>query len=192
MAHRKKIRHYHEAGHLHEFTFSCYQRRALLTDNVWREKLSRTIDEAGRIEQFDLVAFVFMPEHIHLLVNPRPAKPEFGRYLARIKQPFSKAIKETLMARGSPLVQQLTVRERPGKTCFRFWQEGAGFDRNFFTPQTILKAIDYIHNNPARRGLCEKALDWQWSSARYYLLEPPCQQFRELPYVHGPPPGAFD
>lgn len=192
MAHRKKVRHHHEPGHLHEFTFSCYQRRALLTDDSWREKLSRTLDEAGRIEQFDLVAFVFMPEHIHLLVNPRLVEPEFGRYLARIKQPFSKQIKEVLVRSSSPLLEPLTVWERPGKTCFRYWQEGPGFDRNFFTPKAISGAIDYIHHNPVRRELCEKAVEWKWSSARYFLLEPPRQQFPALPFVHGPPPGIFD
>jgi hypothetical protein len=32
----------------------------------------------------------------------------------------------------------------------------------------VLAAIDYIHLNPVRRGLCERAIDWRWSSARYY------------------------
>jgi len=192
MPHRKQVKHYHEPGHLHEFTFSCHQRRPLLTNDTWREQLSRSIDEAGRIEQFDLIAFVFMPEHIHLLTNPRSAEPQFGRYLARIKQPFSKAVKQILVARSSPLVDQLTVQERPGKTSFRFWQEGAGFDRNFFSPPAIAAAIDYIHHNPVRRGLCVRATDWPWSSARYYMCEPPRQQFPELPLIHGPPPGVFD
>jgi hypothetical protein len=26
MAHRKTVRHFHEVGHLHELTFSCYRR----------------------------------------------------------------------------------------------------------------------------------------------------------------------
>ncbi len=78
MPHRKRIRHYHEPGHLHEFTFSCYQRRPLLTNDVWLEKLSRSLEVAGRAEAFDLVAFVFMPEHLHLLVFPRLPEPDFG------------------------------------------------------------------------------------------------------------------
>ena len=192
MAHRKRIKHYHEPGHLHEFTFSCYCRKPLLTKDSWREKLARSLDEAGESEQFELVAFVFMPEHVHLLVNPCASEPEFGTYLAKIKQPFSKQIKDILETICSPLLQQLTVRERPGKTCFRFWQEGPGFDRNFYGQQAILAAIDYIHQNPVRRGLCEQAIDWKWSSARYYLLEPPRQQFVELPKIHGLPPGALD
>ena len=27
---------------------------------------------------------------------------------------------------------------------------------------------NYIHNNPVRRGLVKRAVDWHWSSAGYY------------------------
>src|ERR1017187_5970015 len=30
MAHRKTVRHFHEAGHLHELTFSCYRRMPVI------------------------------------------------------------------------------------------------------------------------------------------------------------------
>jgi hypothetical protein len=28
--------------------------------------------------------------------------------------------------------------------------------------------IEYIHNNPVRRGLAGQPTDWPWSSARFY------------------------
>jgi len=190
--HRKRIRHFHEPGHFHEFTFSTYQRRPLLTNDVWREKLSRCLDAAGEDVRINLVAFAFMPEHVHLLTFPLETEPDLGLYLARIKQPFSKQIKELLIVNDSPLVSQLTVQERPGKRCFRFWQEGPGYDRNLIEPATIRSSLDYIHSNPVERSLCRRAIDWKWSSARYYLAEPPKQQFPELPFVHGLPAGTFD
>ena len=64
--HRKQIRHFHEPGDLHELTFSCYSRMPLLTNDVWREMLCRSIDTAIDRWQFRLVAFVLMPEHVHL------------------------------------------------------------------------------------------------------------------------------
>ena len=172
MVHRKQLRHFHEPGHLHEFRFSCYRRKPLLTNDDWREKLSRCVDAAGQHTEFDLVAFVFMPEHVHLLTFPRSSQPEFGKYLALIKQPFSKEIHQLLIRRQSGLLPQLTVRERPEKFCFRFWQEGAGYDRNIYSPPAIMAAIDDIHLSPVRRGLCWRAIDWKWSSACYDLGEP--------------------
>ena len=86
MLHRKTVKHFHEAGQLHELTFSCYQRRPLLTNDTWREKLATCVEAAGDESAVDLVAFVFMPEHVHLLVYPKDPNPSISFYLARIKQ----------------------------------------------------------------------------------------------------------
>ena len=53
-----------------------------------------------------------------------------------------------------------------GTTTHRFWQRGAGYDRNSWTPCHIREAIVYIHDNPVKRGLCDKPTDWPWSIAR--------------------------
>jgi putative transposase len=163
----------------------------LLTDDSWREKLARCIEAARKESEISLVGFVFMPEHVHLLVYPTVPDPSMGRYLARIKQPFSKQIKEILTEQRSSLLSSLTVRERPGKECFRFWQEGPGFDRNLFSAEGIASSLEYIHNNPVARGLCRRAVDWKWSSARYYHDVPPRQQHSGLPMIHGLPDGAL-
>ena len=65
MAHRKAVRHFHEAGHLHELTFSWYRRMPLITNDIWRERLARCIDAAGEEASMELVGFVFMPEHVN-------------------------------------------------------------------------------------------------------------------------------
>jgi putative transposase len=190
--HRKLVKHYHEPGDLHELTFSCYHRLPLLTNDEWRKQLSRCIDDGGERTNIELAAFVYMPEHLHLLVVPSDSQPAIPDYLALIKQPFSKWVKHRLLEAKSSLLDRLTVQERPGKTCFRFWQEGPGYDRNLNTPASIEAAIDYIHQNPVRRGLVKRAIDWKWSSARWYLLESPRQQYSQLPFIHGVPLGAFD
>jgi putative transposase len=190
--HRKLVKHYHEPGDLHELTFSCYHQLPLLTNDSWREQLARTLDTAGEECQFELVAFVFMPDHVHLLVAPSGPDPAIDRYLAKIKQPFSKWVKQQLTDSESTLLDRLTIQERPGKTCFRFWQEGPGYDRNLSTPTVIEAAIDYIHLNPVRRGLVKRAVDWRWSSASWYLRNPSRQQPPGLPTIHGLPLGTLD
>ena len=171
--HRKTVRHFHTPGDCHELTFSCYRRMALLTNDLWRGMLCKAIDRALDNHSFRLAAFVIMPEHVHLLVYPTSEQPDVPQRLAGllsgIKRPFSVRIKQILVDRGSRLLDRLTVRERPGKTAFRFWQEGPGYDRNLTGPRSVLAAIDYIHLNPVRRGLVQRVLDWRWSSARHYL-----------------------
>ena len=164
----------------------------LLTNDLGRIELSRCIDQANQTHQFELAAFVYMPEHLHLLVFPLTTQLDIGKYLADIKQPYSSFVHSCLEDAKSPLLGKLIVRERPGKFCFRFWQEGAGFDRNLFTLRAIQGSIDYIHRNPVERKLCRRAIDFRWSSARYYLSEPSQQQFEGLPKLHGLRAEVFD
>ena len=112
-----------------------------------------------------------MPNHVHLLVLPTQKESRISRFLAKSKQPTSKAIKAILLKNQSPLLEQLTVQERPGKFCFRFWQEGAGFDRNLFSSEAIEASINYIHTNPVKKGLCKRATEFKWSSSRFHLRD---------------------
>jgi putative transposase len=181
--HRKRIRHYHEAGHIHELTFSCYYRWPLLTNDVWQRMLAQNIEQAMERHRYGLAAFILMPEHVHLMIYPLADANTFDALLKAIKRPFSYRIKQLLVQSRSQLLQRLTIRQRPGVMTFRYWQEGPGYDRNFTKPSTLLAAIDYLHHNPVRRGLVKRTLDWKWSSARYYSLDPP-RQYPPLPTIH--------
>ena len=182
--HRKRVRHWHEPGHAHALTFSCYQRLPLLENSEWKQLLSQSIDRAVERYAFDLVAFVYMPEHVHLIVLPRGNDAAIDKLLWAIKRPFSYRAKQQLEARRSPWLQRLTVRERPGKWSFRFWQEGPGYDRNLITREAMVKAMEYVHLNPVRRGLCESPGQWKWSSWVHYH-EPERPPAAGLPTVHG-------
>lgn len=189
--HRKRVRHYHDPGHVHELTFSCYHRWPLLTNDVWRGMLAQSLDRAMQGRRYRLAAFVFMPEHVHLMIYPLAEAGTIDTLLKAIKRPFSFRIKQVLIESRSRLLERLTIRQRPGVTTFRYWQEGPGYDRNFTKPSSVLAAIDYLHHNPVRRGLVKRAVDWKWSSARYYLVDPP-QQYAGLPTVHGLPAEWLD
>jgi putative transposase len=185
----KTIKHFHEPGDLHELTFSCYHRWKLLTNDSWRGYLARAIDKAGEQYRFRLAAFVFMPEHVHLLTIPLDEKPAIDDYLSTVKRPVSVAVKQDLVRAKSPLLARLTIRERPGKHAFRFWQEGPGYDRNLQTPATVQASIEYIHNNPVKRRLVSDPRRWKWSSARYYLSDGQ-EQDPDLPRIT-PMPAEF-
>jgi putative transposase len=166
--HRKRVKHFHEVGDVHELTFSCYRRMPLLTNNAWRTELSRCINAACERTGGKLAAFVYMPEHVHLLVWGLRCKEEVSDLLSRLKRPLSVAVRADLEAKNSRLLTKLMVRERPDRLVFRYWQEGPGFDRNLYTVKAVQGSLDYIHTNPVKRGLCVRARDWRWSSARFY------------------------
>ena len=182
--HRKTVQHFDFSGHARELTFSCYQRMALLVNDHWRKLLSQSIYRAIEKQGFDLLAFVYMPSHVHLLVFPKSPSSKVDRLLYGIKRPFSSRVKRVLQAANDPLLRTLTIRERPGKQSFRFWQEGPGYDRNLTSLDTVTTAIEYIHNNPVRRELCQSPEQWKWSSWKFYHCPAEWPE-PDLPTVHG-------
>ena len=130
--------------------------------------------QSARIERdFDLWAWVVMPEHVHLIVRPRPAVSDIALIRKAIKSPVATSALAWLEDLAPHWLPRLT-RARGEKTERLFWQSGGGYDRNITEPKTLAAAIDYIHMNPVRRGLVERAEDWPWSSAAWYLRGGEC------------------
>ena len=188
LPHRKKVKTYNGPGHAHLWTFSCYRRLPLLTNDLWRAWLSRSVDAALAQHHFHLVAFVFMRDHVHLIVHPLEAVYDMAVIKKAVKRPFAGRLKDHLVSVGSPLLKSLIIRERPGVVLFRVWQEGGGHDRNLWNRKALLEAIDYVHFNPVRRGLVRSPNLWRWSSWNYYN-NPQWKGDPDLPTVHGLPPG---
>jgi putative transposase len=154
---------FNEPGRAHELTFSCYRRLPILSDSCHREFFLETLASARIAHRFDLWAYVIMPEHVHLLIWPRESEYDIAVILRYVRQTSSRKMLAHLRATHSPLLASLQVRDE-----HRVWQLGSGYDRNLFTPRAIHASINYIHENPVRRGLVASSLDWPWSSARWY------------------------
>ncbi len=162
---RQKVKHYDEPGDAHFLTFSCYRRWPLLSKDRTRLWFVQAASEARVRHEFDLWAWVIMPEHVHVLIWPRQAEYKTQRILSAIKQPVGTKAIDYLRRHNTAFLERLTVRHR-NRTYHRFWQAGPGRDHNLYEAKAIHEAIDYIHQNPVRRGLVTKAEDWLWSSAR--------------------------
>jgi putative transposase len=108
-----------------------------------------------------------MPEHIHVLIYPRRKDYSISAILQYVKQSGARRILKYCRANGLAALSKMeTGKARPK---YRFCQDGRGYDRNYFSPDRIRTQIEYIHNNPVRRGLVESAVEWEWSSASFWL-----------------------
>jgi putative transposase len=170
---RKQCVRFNEPGHAHELTFSCYRRWPLLTRDRTRLWLAEAIDAARARLQFDLWAYVFMPEHVHLLIYPRRPDYRIASILWWIKRPVAKRVLRYLAEHSPDWLAKLSVTRADGRIERRFWQAGGGYDRNLMEPSTIHRVMDYIHGNPVRRGLVAQPEEWAWSSAGYYAGQRP-------------------
>lgn len=153
-------------GHSHYYTCSTYHRKPYLTDERICEALAKPIGEAAKKHNFVVLAYVFMPDHLHMLIHP--LNEVYSMEL--IMQAMKKGVSSKAKARGW-IVTDL-------------WKSGGGYDRNIFTPNARASAIRYIHQNPVVEGLVENSADFFWSSGNWYLTgeEGPilCQYFSTL------------
>ncbi len=154
-------------GHAHELTFSCFHRYKFLQADRCRQWLAEAIGAARQRHEFWLWAYVFMPDHVHLILYPHRAEYDMAAILKGIKQPVGDRAIAFLEAENSPWLKRLT-RRRGQRTERLFWQSGGGYDRNITCPRTLLRMIDYTHENPVRKKLVTAAHDWEWSSAGHY------------------------
>lgn len=155
------------AGHAHELIFSCYHGYKFLARQRTCAWLADAINQARQTLDFAVWAYVFMPEHVYLIVYPQRGDYDISAILRQIKQPVARRAVQYLRRCAPHWLPRIT-RRRGNRTERVFWQSGGGYDRNIDHPDTVFAMIEYIHANPVRRGLVARAIDWPWSSARWY------------------------
>ncbi len=165
---RKRVRHFDKEGHVHFLTFSCYHRWPLLSKEYSISWFLDALAEACAVSNSELWAYVVMPEHVHLVINPTTPTYKTSAFLQKVKQPVSRTAKKWLAEHNPIWHDKLTINRGGGKKEFRFWQAGGGYDRNLFSEKEVIKTIEYIHTNPVRRELVDDPLGWKWSSALWY------------------------
>jgi putative transposase len=93
---------------------------------------------------YELHAWVVMPNHVHVIFQPRAGMASIMRWL---KGRTSRVANQVLARTGKP-----------------FWQDES-FDHWVRSPQELQDLIHYVENNPVKAGLVEAKEQWPWSSA---------------------------
>jgi putative transposase len=155
-------------GDAHELTFCCHKGLKLLSRDYTRGLFIEALDRARRRWDFELWAYVIMPEHVHVLLRPRCEEYDIAAILKAIKQPVSQRAVHQLKKVAPQWLVHLRVKWPGGRIEHRFWQQGGGYDRNISKARAAWGSIEYMHRNPVRRGLVACETDWVWSSARWY------------------------
>ncbi|MCX6835141.1 MAG: transposase [candidate division Zixibacteria bacterium] len=160
-----KLKHYDNEGHARFVTFCTHHKIPVLADEVYRQAILDSIDEVKSSTGFQLLAYVIMPEHVHLVLAPAEDS-SLGHLIGEIKRLSAKAIHALLLARHSTLVERLSAT-RNGTRRFVLWQRRC-YDKNCRSEREVWGAVRYCHNNPVKRGLVSDPARWKWSSYSWY------------------------
>jgi putative transposase len=164
--HRRTIRRFERPGGIHELTFSCLDHYPLIERAEMYGELAQVVDRACERHGYELLCFVFMPDHVHLVVRALEGASGIALLLKAIKGPTSYRAHLELRRRDPRLCQHLTRSRGGRRPGFRFWHRGPGYDRNLVNSRSAKSSIDYLHRNPVRRELVAEVGAWPWSSFR--------------------------
>jgi len=161
MSHR---RIYDQEKHAQFVTFSCYHRRRLLDCEPLRDALLELL--AQKLTEYCGICsgYVVMPDHVHTIVwFEQPG--ELSRFMKSWKQTSSMKLKRILRGIAPQFASKFPFEDP-------FWQPKY-YPFNLYSQKKAKEKLDYMHKNPVTAGLVQRAIDWNWSSARYFLLEEP-------------------
>ena len=118
-------------------------------------------------QEFRLHAWVILENHVHLIAQ----SPQLDRDIARFKSFTARQLLAYLnQQRAVTLLnqfQQLKLAHKADRP-WQLWQEGV-HPEWISSLEMMRQKIDYIHQNPVKRGYIEQPEHWRYSSARDYV-----------------------
>ena len=141
---------------------STWERRAILQSHRLCELLLSVIRENRAKERLQVHEFVFMRDHIHLIITPAP-QVSLEKAMQFIKGGFSFRAKKENLFNGE------------------IWQKGY-HENTVKSPGEYAQHVDYIWMNPVKAGLTEQPEEFPYSSARLKAeVDPAPPQFQLSP-----------
>jgi len=127
------------------------------------------LNEARKSAKLLLFAYVVMPDHLHALIGSNRKPSEVTRFVNGIagrrvidflKDPkYEASLRKLRRATG--------VRDYQ----YSLWNHHPNL-KLISTENGLIEKANYIHENPVRAGLVERAQDYRWSSIRCWMRKP--------------------
>jgi REP element-mobilizing transposase RayT len=141
---RRRMPHYQMAGRTIFVTF-CKLVRDPFPDAARDLILAHCVHDDGK--RIDLEAAVVMPDHVHLLLTPlidERGMPHSLVFILKMIKGMSARSVNKLAGRSGPV-----------------WQEES-FDHLVRSEKSFEEKLEYIRQNPVRRGLVATPEDYRW------------------------------
>ena len=133
---------------------------------ILRDSLKHVLKE----HRAALLAYVFMPSHVHLVIAMSQGE-SISALMRDFKKFTSTKIRQQLERDHNTYWLQRLRQNALGveNQRFKLWMDR--FDDLVITSEHTLRVkMEYIHNNPVQAGLVVVPEDWRFSSARNHVL----------------------
>jgi putative transposase len=132
-------------------TYCTFQRRPTFTRSLVVDRTLEQFQRTAGQQAFEILAYCFMPDHVHLLVEGTMETSDLRRF--------------------SKLAKQCSGAAYARENHHPLWQEGY-YDRVLRDGENIKNIARYLLNNPIRAGLAASPADYPYlGSVRWTLAD---------------------
>jgi putative transposase len=136
------------------------------------ERIAQLVVDAlfhHHLKLYVLLAFVVMPNHMHVLLQPLPIEEWQARKPAPLedRQPGTPAPQYVPLRKITQSLKGYTAREANRilkRTGLPFWQDES-YDHWARDEAEMQRIVEYIESDPVRAALVDHPQDWRYSSA---------------------------
>jgi REP element-mobilizing transposase RayT len=117
-------------------------------------------------DDFKLYAYVILENHLHIVAQSN----DIAKSMAKFKRHTARELIKLLHKENAKtILEQLAFYKKAHKSdrTYQVWQEGLQ-PKLIQTDAMMISKINYIHQNPVKRGYVDEAVHWRYSSARDY------------------------
>jgi len=137
------------------------RKRRLLTDYI--VELKQSLFKTKQIFKFEVYAISIMHEHLHMILRPETID-EYPKIISLIKKEFTKSLPKNLRSKLSQEISKSKLKKRESGVWHRRF-----YEHTIRTETDLNHLTDYIHYNPVKHVLVERAFDWKHSSFRRFV-----------------------
>jgi putative transposase len=159
-----KVTRFNIENYCHFVTSKTYCNSKIFSKDEAADLFIQTIFEVKEKLNFLLLAFVIMPDHIHLMLVP-DKRNTISDVMRHIKGCFAR--KYNQVSRGINSSDYGVLDHRAGNSSLpgsKVWQKSF-YDHVIRNKMEFVERLNYIYYNPVKVALVDKPEDYKYSSA---------------------------
>jgi putative transposase len=156
----------YEPTHPHFITCTVLNWIPIFTRKESVDILLKSFQYLQQEDNFKLYAYVILENHIHIVAS----SDDIGQSMAKFKRHTARELLKLLQKENvTTILDQLTFYKKAHKSDreYQVWQEGIQ-PKLIQSDGMMIRKINYVHQNPVKRGYVDEAKHWRYSSARDY------------------------
>ena len=165
---------------LYYVTFSVVDWLPVFTSEAAFRIVTDSFNYCHKAKSLRINSYVLMPTHLHAIVFDAEWQPaRLEQTLTDFRKFTGRRLADHCAAHLPACFSQALKAAAPEDRERRFWQ-ATRHPVALVTESMWKQKLDYLHDNPCRKGLVRRASDWRFSSASYFASDGSVQNDVEI------------